>query len=481
MPMAVDEIRRLAIQGTALVGLRTVVIRFLGLGANVVLARLLTPRDFGIVALATSIVGVTAIFTDAGVAAALVRRPEDPTRYELEGILGIQLLVALGIGGLVAMVALLLGGTAGEITALMALSLPLSAYRGPAAVFLERRLDYRHLATVEVIEASAYVACAISTVALGAGVWGLAAAVVLRSATGSAAMGLAARTGWLMPRLAWSSTRPLLNFGVPFLAIGVVSALQEQGLNAGITVLGGFVPLGVWSLVMKMMQAPFVVFETLWRVSYPATARLLAAGEDPSLSLERTMRTVAVGSGLLIAGMVGTAPALIPLAFGPAWDAAINVLPWVGLALVLNGPITMVAAGYLSARGDALSVVKGIVFHAAAMLAVGLSLLPYLGVPALGIGMVAGGAAAIAFFRATLRRLAPVRVLVSILPGLGAAVFAAAAGWWLAEALGPHPASIILSGLVILSVHLGAILILDRSSLLDIVRLIRLALRRKIL
>lgn len=470
-------IRRLAARGTALLGLRTAVVMTIGLGGNAVLARLLVPRDFGIVALAAGITLLAGVLADAGMAAGLVGRPQAPERRDLEKMLGLQLTVAVVIAVIMAATGLAVGDTAGKVTALVALTLPLSAYRSPAAVVLERRLAYRPLAIVEVFEALAYLICAVGLVSIGAGVWGLAAALVARSVVGSLSMGLAARTGWLRPRLGWGSLRSLLAFGVRFQAIGLASALQSQGINVGTASIAGLGTLGTWSLVMKIMQVPIVVFSTLWRVAYPATARLVEAGADPAPVLERGMKVIGIASGLLIAGLVGMAPALIPVVFGPTWHGAIVVLPWVGLALVVNGPVSVVSIGYLCGRGDASTVLRATVTSGLVWITLALPLLPVVGTTALGIGMVGGALAGSVVFGSGLRKWAPVRVPLCLLPEIGATVLASAAGWWLAVMLGPNPLTLPASGALITVFYLSAIMVSDGSAVADLCRLGREALR----
>src|SRR5207253_8678395 len=72
-PTATSEVKRLAIRGVGLVGLGSVVIRLIGLGCTVVLAHLLTPRDFGLIALGYAVLGVGRVLSDGGIAVGLIR------------------------------------------------------------------------------------------------------------------------------------------------------------------------------------------------------------------------------------------------------------------------------------------------------------------------------------------------------------------------------------------------------------------------
>lgn len=78
-PLPRDELRRRASAGIFIVATRGLAILLLGLAGNVVVARLLTPRDFGVVAIGMSFVLFTGMLSDGGLGAALIRRPEPPT------------------------------------------------------------------------------------------------------------------------------------------------------------------------------------------------------------------------------------------------------------------------------------------------------------------------------------------------------------------------------------------------------------------
>ena len=62
-----------------LLGARGALILVLGVGANIVLAGLLVPRDFGVVAFGAVLIVLGGYLADGGLGAALIRRPEPPT------------------------------------------------------------------------------------------------------------------------------------------------------------------------------------------------------------------------------------------------------------------------------------------------------------------------------------------------------------------------------------------------------------------
>ena len=126
------EVRRRSLAGIFYLTSSSVANLFVGFAASLVLARVLTPTDFGVVAIGSTAVLLAGALADGGLGAGMVKRPEPPTRSELRTLNGIQLRLTLAICLPAIAVALSFGRT-GAVTALMLLSLPLTALQTPDA------------------------------------------------------------------------------------------------------------------------------------------------------------------------------------------------------------------------------------------------------------------------------------------------------------------------------------------------------------
>jgi hypothetical protein len=69
---------------------------------------------------------------------------------------------------------------------------------------------------VEIIEQLSYYAWGVTTILLGAGVWGLASASVVKALVGTAAMLAVSPIARMSPSYSWRRLRPMLGFGVKF-------------------------------------------------------------------------------------------------------------------------------------------------------------------------------------------------------------------------------------------------------------------------
>jgi O-antigen/teichoic acid export membrane protein len=443
-------------------------VAFLG---TLVLAHLLTPTALGMVAFGTTVVFIGNFFADGGLGAALIRRADHPTVDELRALLALQLMLALVIAVGVALVGIQ-AGTTGAVTAIMCCSLPLLALRAPHAIALERSLDYRPIATADFAESLVYYGWAIATVEAGWGVWGVASAAIARSLTGSVLVTMASPLNLITPRFKRGTLRSMLGFGIGFQAVGLAALARSQGINLVIVAVGGERMLGYWSVAYRLMQVPFWVFQALWRVSYPTMARLRAHGEDTRLTVERFARVTALVTGAVLAPLAASAHFLVPALFGANWAPSAAPLPWASAGLLISGPISVAAAGYLYSERDVRTPLVATIINGVVWISLAAVLLRPLGIAAVGIGwMVASWTEAAIFSRALWRaRVAVDRmIVVPVAVAVASALVALAAQTPLSSSLVPG----IVTAAIALAAYLALSLAFNRADLFATARRVR--------
>ena len=471
------DVRRRAITGAAVVTIRGAAIRLIGLGGTVILARLLTPRDFGLVAFGASLMVFARYLADGGIGAALIREREAPVRADLQALLGLQLAITSIFAAATALAAFRFGA-AGQVVALMVAALPLTALRVPGAIALEREMSYGPLVRVEVLETLLYFGWAIGTIELlGWGVWGLATGAIVRAAFGAIAIAFVSPVGLPAPTLSWTRMRSPLLFGMRFQGVGFVTLLRDLAINLATAAITSVSILGLWNLAGRLLSVPFVAFESLWRVGFPAMSRLLGTGEDPRSILERGTALVATATGAVLAALVGASPALVPAVFGSRWHEAALVIPWASLGLMVSGPISVTASGYLFALGDAKTVFRSSTLNALAFIGVALPLLPVLGVAALGVGWMSSALVEARVLARGVARHSGASIGAPLGIPTVAACGAAGAGWALAAALTPTLAVAALGGLTAEALYLASLLLVKRRLVTDMTRMLHKMIR----
>jgi O-antigen/teichoic acid export membrane protein len=269
-----------------------------------------------------------------------------------------------------------------------------------------------------------------------------------------------------------------MRFGVAFQGVSLISILRDQGLVVVTSAVAGFAALGYWTIAYRLIQVIFLVVESLWRVSYPAIARLLATGEDVSRPIARSLRMTAVLTGLVVACLIGAAPSLVPLLFGERWSPAVPAIAFAAAGLMLSGPISTAGAGLLFARGRVTDVLRATVIHTAVWFAVATPLMPSLGVTALGIGWCAGALVDGALLARYARREVVLPVFSALVRPVVSVVVAAGGAWWLAKNVPGAFAGTVAALAFATLVYLGALRALGPQDLRDTYAMITRALRR---
>ena len=460
-----EELRLRASAGLVVTATRAFLMLVLGFGGNVVLARMLVPRDFGLVAVGSTMIMFITVLSDGGLGAGLIRRPAPPSDAELRAVMGLQLGLTAVLGAVIGLAAVPLGD-AGVVMAVMLASLPFLAVQTPGRVVLERSLRFHPLAVVDLAGLVAYLAWAIAGVAAGFGVWALATGAIVRAAVSGGAMVALSGIGLTPPLFSIRPIRPLLGFGLRFQGTNLAWNVRDQGLNAATGALAGVATLGLWSLARRLLEVPMMLFESLWRISFPAMSQLLAAKEDPAPVIERSLARTAVTVGLVLTALAASAPGLVPGLFGEQWSEAAEVVPWTCLALLVAGPISMCTVGYLYAAGNAAAVLRTSLLHVVTCFAVAVPLLPIVGVSAVGMGWLAGSfVEAIALGRVTVQRTGA-RLLRQLIVPLPLAVLGGAVGWVVADTDATLVSGIAGAGVAV-AIYIAGLALLRWSLVVD--------------
>ena len=178
------EVGSKTVQGASLMILRTLVLYPIGFAGEVCLARLLSPRDFGVYAIASFITVTLAGVMEVGLAASLIQRPEEPGDEEYQTLFTFQI-ASISILVLIVFFAdpwffpLLNFEVRIRWTVLALLLCPwISSFGTISSVRLERKLRYPVFAKIDVFRGLTYVTIAVGSAYLGAKWWSFVAAII---------------------------------------------------------------------------------------------------------------------------------------------------------------------------------------------------------------------------------------------------------------------------------------------------------------
>lgn len=319
-----------------------------------VLARILSPEDFGVFGIALLVLGVLEAFTEPGLHTALLQRSDSVARY-LDSVF-VACAVRGSILAVVVWICAPLGAwfwdvpqAAGVIRSTGLISI-LRGIANPAAVILLRELDFRTVFLWNLLEALASLGVALVLGLSGFGIWALA---------GSLVAGEAARTGlsyavrpW-RPRLRarWADLRTLARFGRWVMATNAAVFIGLQLDGAFVARAISPVALGHYQMAQRLAALPrATLVAVLNQVALPALSR---AQRDPR-RLGRLATAFWLGSlaaaGVPAAAMIIFARPLVALALGLAWAPAAPLLAILSIAHLFRS-LAVIPSSYFYAVG----------------------------------------------------------------------------------------------------------------------------------
>jgi O-antigen/teichoic acid export membrane protein len=381
-----DELASAAAHGLRWIAYARIAIELTLFGSMVILARLISPVDFGIFAIVVILQELALSIPSEGIGSALVQK-KTITREHMRG----GLLLCLAVGVILLVVTLVLayfvfdpifGSKTAWLAAATAPFYLLGAiYAAPTAV-LRRALDFRRLSMIELLSSTvrAFATLALAIIGLNASalVFGslasLAAAVVLAL--------IFAPVPW--PRWRPKEMRELLTFGGPASLASVAWAGFRNGDYAVIGATLGPALAGIyWRAYQLAVEYQRKITIAMAQIAFPVLAR--TAGVEEMLALrQRMVQLLAVVLFPLLAVLFLVAPTLVPWMYGSQWDAAVTPTQ----ILVIGGASTLMidaCGSALMAVGRARTIlgfgVAHFVFYVGTVLAV-----VHLGLTAVAIG-----------------------------------------------------------------------------------------------
>jgi O-antigen/teichoic acid export membrane protein len=446
-------------------GLANLLITF---GGSLVLARLLTPRDFGMIALGQTVALLATAMSEGGIASGFIRRSEGISRLVLRSINGVQLLIALTVATLVTPIALQFG-LAGALTALIVWSLPIASLQTAGRVVLARELRFREISIAESASLLAYYAWAIVGVVAGYGVWSLASGMLVRAA--ASVLTIAAIVGWrvLLPSVKrYRDVVDVIGFGIRFSLTTLTNVLYEQGRNIVIAMIAGTSALGLWALAARVLQVVGLIYHPIHALAFPAFSQYLAAGKNPRPVLERVARLTFAASALVLPAALVATPGTITTLFGSQWADAALVFPGIMLAIFIGIPVAAPCMHFLYAVGRPTDVFKVTLAAVLVNLASIALLLSLIGLAGIGLGTVPGAAIESVVFGHLVRRINGAELFSTMPKFLIASLLAVAGGFAAASAVGNDALGALLGAGVALTISLIACAATARSVILDL-------------
>jgi O-antigen/teichoic acid export membrane protein len=371
---------------------------------TLVLARLLVPDEFGVVAFASLLIAAVLLFGTGGIGSAIVVR-QDLGREQLRTGLTLSILGYAACAALIVALAplatdLLDQPDAAGVTRGLAVAVAFGGITWFYASLLQRELQFSRQFICMAGRVIATAIVAIPLAATGSGVWSLVWGQVAGAGVYTAML------VWLSPYRLWpgfdrQAARALIRSGYGFMLQGGVSFIEQNADYAVIGTKVGSSALGLYSMAYRISEIPYnFVVEPISQATFPGFARMQQRSEDvtgPFLTTLRLTAAVALPLGLILSG---AAEPLVNAILGGKWTGMIVLLQILGLwgavrvvqattgwfinslghsatlgasyigVIAVSIPVLVIAAGDTGAKGVAWVMVGNIVAMTAIVTAI---------------------------------------------------------------------------------------------------------------
>jgi O-antigen/teichoic acid export membrane protein len=324
----VDNIKSRLAAGTAWIGGGRILVNILAFAGTLLLARLLTPQDFGLVAIATTLLAIVTSATEMSLSSALLRL-DDPTPAHFDSAFTLNMIRATAIA-----IAFVLGGfplaaafnddRLVGIMAVLGAAMLVTGMVNPRLVLLNKQLQFRQDFIIPVTNKLVGFVITVAIALIWRSYWALIVGAVVGPIV---RVGMSYMFMPYRPRFGWRYARELWSFSSWLMLGQVAQAVNAKLENLLVGAFLGRTPLGFYTVgdslanmptretTLPLSQTMFAGF-ALFRDDIP---RLRNAYQSAQSSMAALVLPAGVGFALL-------AEPLVPLAMGEKWVPVIFVI-----------------------------------------------------------------------------------------------------------------------------------------------------------
>lgn len=339
-----SELRSKTVKNISYTGVAQIISFSLSVISLIVLARLLTPDDFGIVSIGLIFLGLFHNFQDFGVMPAVIQRG-DRVEESISSGLFLRLIITCLLTILIAiispMVAFFLGNLdVASVIMVYAANLFILPLCFAPQIRLTRALNFAKLSMASVAQATVLALASILFAILGYSYWSM----VIGSILGSVAFVLVMsyHADWrVRPKMDAPLMRDLLGFGKHMLITSMMGFIIFNVDQFVIAKVLGVAFLGFYSIAVRFGRTTGdQISNIVNRVLFPTFSRIKEDIEKLRTGYTQSLRMIAIVMSPISFGISAISPIFVEVALGDQWLAVVIPLSILSFQGLLNAIIT---------------------------------------------------------------------------------------------------------------------------------------------
>ena len=333
----------------------------LQMGVSILVARMLAPEDYGVMALLTVFATLSLVVVDSGFSQTLIRSRE-PSPSDYRSVFRFNLTVATLLYGVMVALSPLLAAFFDQpvltrIAPVLFLLLPLNALCVIQQAIYTRRFRFDTRSKVVFASSAVSGGVAVAMAWSGCGVWSLVAQRL-------AAMGVKAALLWMLSdwrpagRYDGRALRAMAPYSLRLLATDLISTLYNNISQLFVGKMYSAEMLGFFNQGQKLKDLPVTAtIQSVQNVSFPALSKIREDSGKFAEGYRQLLLMVAFVVSPVMLGMVAVAEELFALFLGEKWMPTVPYFEILSLSGLFM-PLAMVACNVLKARSDGSVIVR---------------------------------------------------------------------------------------------------------------------------
>jgi O-antigen/teichoic acid export membrane protein len=321
--MTDDGLRSKTTKAIGYLGIGGVLVKLVSLGNTLVLANLLSPADYGLMAMAMMVLGFIGFLNEVGIGAAIVQK-EDLTTSEVNGCFAIALLASMVLFGSTVLASGLIADffkspQLQSMISVLAIDFIFGAISTVPLAFLRKKMDFRAIASLTMLNVLLQSAINLYLVMTGHGVWSLVWGFIAANLASS--IGAVILSGWRPKgRYGLREASGLVIYGLHVTLSRIFWYLYTNADKAIIGRLLGPKYLGIYEMAFSLATLPSSqVTSLVVNVASPLFSTLQNDHSRLNSVILKLTRAVTYVTYPALIGMLACSRELISVTLGPKW------------------------------------------------------------------------------------------------------------------------------------------------------------------
>ena len=328
---------------------------------SIVVARLLMPEDFGVLAILTFFTALSVVVVDSGFSQTLIRKSA-PTDDDYKSVFVFNIVVSIALYLLLVALSPAIASFYNlpiitRIAPVLMLLLPLGALSVIQNTIFARQFRFAELSRINITSSAVAGVVAVTMALTGCGVWSLVGQRIAQMAT--KALLLWWRGEWrLEGKFRYSALRSMSGFSFRLMGTDIISYLYNNISQLFIGKIYSADTLGYFNQAQKLKELPVTsIVQSFQSVTYPALANIKDNAEKFADSYLRVLLITAAVVAPIMVGMIAVADDMFLLLLGERWMPTVPYFKILSLSGLFY-PLSMIAYNVLKVAGDGTVIIR---------------------------------------------------------------------------------------------------------------------------